>query len=165
MNTVESKEKLSLGMYDFEYVCDIEPVRNSDGTVYSYRPQENYKGQDTHKLIADYGEREYCLFKLDLPKCSGVYVWMFPEDDNPKYIGRAKNFNTRFSSSGYGRISPRNCYVGGQSTNCTMNSTVLEEARKGNIFRLYFLKTADFCAVEKKLIKEYQPEYNENDKK
>ena len=46
-----------------------------------------------------------------------------------------------------------------------IQSAELIQARKGNIFRLYFFKTADFCAVEKELIKKFQPEYNEMDKK
>ena len=39
------------------------------------------------------------------------------------YIGETAGLRQRFNM-GYGNISPRNCYVGGQSTNCKMNKIV-----------------------------------------
>lgn len=69
------------------------------------------------------------------------------------YIGRAKNLAERWSKVNYGSISPRNCFKGGQSTNCKMNNYIYEESRKGAKLELYFYETDSYVDVEKVLLK------------
>ena len=64
---------------------------------------------------------------------------------------------------GYGRIAPRNCYVGGQSTNCKMNKVVLSLYEQGKTVDLYFYKTTDYKHVELELLGKIKTPYNVKD--
>ena len=107
------------------------------------------------------GKKKYCRFNLDLPSTPGVYAWVLDGIKDPLYIGKTVNFMKRFGSTGYGHISPRNCYVGGQSTNCKMNNQVFEHARQNEYFHLFILETDDYDSIEKELIKAIDPDLNE----
>jgi hypothetical protein len=61
---------------------------------------------------------------------------------------------------GYGIISPRNCFKGGQETNCRVNNLVYEAASAGLKISLWFLQTGDYKAVESKLRATMEPEWN-----
>ena len=140
----------------------IEPKRNEDGSVVTDRPHERYnnkKGLPLNKHCKK--KTEFTAFKMDsLPTGCGVYVWLV--DGNPKlsYIGEAKNLRKRFSS-GYGKISPRNCFEKGQPTNCKMNQNVLSLWRKGKLFHIYFLETEKHKEIERKLLAVYETDFNE----
>ena len=61
---------------------------------------------------------------------------------------------------GYGQISPRNAYEGGQETNCRINNLILEETKKNNGIDLWFLKTNDYKKIEKLLRLTLNPIWN-----
>jgi hypothetical protein len=61
---------------------------------------------------------------------------------------------------GYGQISPRNCYEGGQATNCRINRLVLEHATSGACLLLWFHPTGQSDGVERELIRAIQPSWN-----
>ena len=61
---------------------------------------------------------------------------------------------------GYGNISPRNCYTGGQSTNCKMNKAVMEYYEKGTPVDLYFYETDQYKQVELELLRRCHTRYN-----
>jgi hypothetical protein len=50
--------------------------------------------------------------------------------------------------SRYGNISPRNCFRGGQETNCRLNNLVYLAAAAGEKISLWFFPTADYKAME-----------------
>lgn len=66
------------------------------------------------------------------------------------YVGECKNLTARFNT-GYGQISPRNCFVGGQETNCRINKLILSEAVQGHGVRLWFMQTAAYKTIEMEL--------------
>ena len=78
------------------------------------------------------------------------------------YIGETVNLKRRFNV-GYGKISPRNCYMGGQSTNCKMNKVVMEYYKCGKPISLYFHQTEDHKYVELDLLKKIETRYNAKD--
>ena len=78
------------------------------------------------------------------------------------YMGETVNLAKRFNM-GYGNISPRNCFVGGQSTNCKMNKVVMEYYEKCMPIDLYFYETADNKKVELTLLRRYNAKYNVRD--
>ncbi len=150
---------MKIGNYNFEYIQTIEPYVEDDGEIYSYCPQDRYKnkkGISLHKM----GGGEFCKFKLDKAETvSGVYAWIIAGEMEPIYIGEANNFKRRFNM-GYGIISPRNCYVGGQLTNCKMNKVVLEYYRQGLKIDVYFYRTNDYKKIELELLREIKTKYN-----
>ena len=150
---------MKIGNYEFEYIQTIEPYRESYGQICLYTPQNKYnnkKGVPLRKL----SDGEFCKFKLDkADTASGVYAWIVNGDSKPIYIGEANNLKRRFNM-GYGIISPRNCFVGGQITNCKMNKVVLEYYKRGKTIDIYFYKTSNYKAVELELLREIKTKYN-----
>ena len=148
--------------FEFRSIGYIEPQKNDDGSIFIDKPQKRYrnlKGLDYNKHCDE--NTEFTTFKVErLPPTKGVYVWLIDNEEKLSYIGEGVNLQKRFSSTGYGRISPRNCFVGGQSTNCKMNHEVLVKWKEGKCFHLYISETGDHKEIEKKLIREYQPTLN-----
>lgn len=148
--------------HQFRSIEYIEPQINDDGTIFIDRPQTRYR--NFKKL--DYNrhcdkDTEFTMFRVEkLPAAKGVYIWLIDNEKELSYIGEGVDLRKRFSSAGYGRISPRNCFVGGQSTNCKMNHEVLSKWREGKRFHLYILETEDHKEIEKDLIAEYHPKLN-----
>lgn len=138
----------NLDGYEFRYICNIEPEREPNGHVRRFLPQSSYKGINENALHK-YGIGPFCKFSipqgLDLP---GVYALI--DKDEIKYIGECKNLNSRFTH-GYGNISPRNCYSGGQLTNCRINNLLFQHASAGFVISLWFLCTQDYKTIESEL--------------
>ena len=82
----------------------------------------------TSKLISTrplntYGKGPFCKFRIhDHLKEKGLYC--FVVDKKLKYIGQTTSTFGQRINAGYGNISPYNCYVGGQRTNCHVNSCI-----------------------------------------
>ena len=70
-----------------------------------------------------------------------------------------RNLSNRFNA-GYGNISPRNCFVGGQPTNCRINHHIYEQAVNKDEIVLYFLETNNRFQVESELIGKLNPAWN-----
>lgn len=144
--------------YGFEYAQDLEPVLNRDGSIREFAPQESY-AKKTQVALNKYGAGTFCRFSI-LPKwgsISGVYAFYI--DDALVYVGQALDFLQRFNV-GYGNISARCCFVGGQSTNCKINQVVMNSVKEGKKVSVYFYITNDYHQVEERLIKHYNPKYN-----
>jgi hypothetical protein len=74
---------MKLAGYEFVYICDIEPVRNPDGSVQQFMPQARY---DNLRGVAlnKYGQGPFCKFRIpNLIRTSGVYVLTI--DDEIRY--------------------------------------------------------------------------------
>ena len=144
--------------YTFNYICEIKPQKDEFDKIKTYNPRERYNNQ--RKLaLNEYGDSDFCIFDVETDITnSGVYVLFFGEE--LVYIGQAKNFKKRWSRTNYGSISPRNCFVGGQSTNCHINSAICAQSKKGTHIYLYFYPTEDYNNVERTLIKARHPELN-----
>jgi hypothetical protein len=108
-------DAMKLGDYDFEHVCDIEPARSAEGILTQFMPQGRYRNARNLPLNT-YGVGPFCKFKIPgrFQAC-GVYV--LTVDSELRYIGKCANLSKRFNM-GYGNISPKNCFKGGQETNC-----------------------------------------------
>lgn len=120
---------------------------------------QNSRGLDYNKYCD--GNTEFTMFKIEgLTPTKGIYVWLIDSEKELSYIGECANLRKRFSSTGYGKISPRNYFVGEQSINCKMNHEVLTKWREWKHFHLYILETENHKAIEKELIMEYHPELN-----
>ena len=142
---------------DFKFICEIKPLTDEYGSVIVFHPYKEYKNVDNKKLNK-YGKGPFCKFQIPngINK-AGVYILKI--NDEVKYVGECENLSSRYNI-GYGQISPRNCYVGGQSTNCKINSYILQEVKNGSKVYLLFYETENRFEVERSLIKKYEPEWN-----
>ena len=144
--------------YVFIHADVIEPDRGDDGSPLEFMPQSRYELAETTRLNR-YGEGPFCRFTVKgLPTTSGVYA--LTVDGVVAYVGKADNLTQRWGPQGYGNISPRNCYVGGQSTNCKVNNYILLCTREDRRTDLWIHETSDAGSVEAKVIRELDPPWN-----
>ena len=140
--------ELSIGGFPFTYICDIQPEEELSGSVKIYLPQSRYKNSE-HLALNNYGQGPFCKFKIPNHhhQC-GVYALV--SDEDVMYIGETIDLSRRYNL-GYGIISPKNCFVGGQETNCRINHLILQLIQTGKRLSLWFYPTAKHKEVESKL--------------
>ena len=122
--------------YAFERVGAVEPERDGRGAVIEDLPQSRYPNKRNLPLHK-YGRGPFCHFRVARGwRWSGVYV--LKNGDKPLYVGECQDLESRWGTNGHGRISPRNCYQGGQETNCRINNLIYRESKTGTEFDLWF---------------------------
>jgi len=128
--------------------CFLLQLKNSEDSFYK-------------KFLNDCGDLEYCRFYIDSREWGtkkGIYVFTY--DDEKKYVGRCLNsFEKRFNS-GYGCISPKNCFKDGQKTNCHLNNLVLTNKDGLRLFVYEMTDTEEIKLLERNLIRVLNPEWN-----
>ena len=145
-----------LGHYSFEFVGFLEPDCDANGGVLRLLPQPNYAKASTFGLHR-YGDGPFCRFRWNATSRAGVYAFLVGHD--ARYVGECINLASRFNS-GYGQISPKNCYKGGQQTNCRVNNLVLGACERGEHIGVWFHACEQRKEIEKELIGELQPRWN-----
>jgi hypothetical protein len=145
--------------YKFYYLQQLIPECDDNGCIVKYYPQDRYDNKRNLPLLY-HGKGAFCRFSIDVDGGAGVYLWVV--DNKIIYIGETVDLKKRFNM-GYGHIAPRNCYVGGQSTNCKMNKVVLNLYEEGKIVSLYFYQTPDYKQVELELLRAITTLYNIKD--
>jgi hypothetical protein len=139
------------GNYTFQYICNIQLLTEADGHVRTFMPPQEYKNRKGLLLpIHEYGQGPFCYFRI--PKnllIMGVYI--LTVNDEPYYVGECENLSKRYNT-GYGQISARNCFKGGQSTNCRINMLIFESYKNGSKIELWFLRTDKRKEIESELI-------------
>ena len=140
----------------FEFVGPVQPERDATGSISKFMPQADYRNTENHQLHR-YGFGPFCKFRLRTGSDEGVYA--FVVDREVVYIGECEDLSSRLNN-GYGNISPRNCYEGGQPTNCRVNSLVLQHSTNGQSITIWFHATANRKAVEAQLLQALRPPWN-----
>jgi len=113
------------------------------------------------EFLNKYGDLEYSRFMLsDSSQYNLKGVYFYYVNDELKYIGRCRDSMQKRVNSGYGNISPKNCYIDGQSTNCKVNALVTQnrERVKLKIYPMNDIKEIE--ELESRLIDELMPEWN-----
>lgn len=142
------------------YICPIAIERDSRGLPVEYLPQDRYENRNRLPLNR-HGKGPFCRF--DIPKLpDGPGVYAITVDASVVYIGECQNFRERYGSRGYGVIHPRNCFDGGQPTNCKINARVLEATHRNSIPSLWFVPEVSGTRkrVEADLILRFRPQWN-----
>ena len=120
----------------FEQVGIIEPQRSRDGRIIEEMPQSRYRNGDRLSLN-NYGHGPLCRFRVARGRReSGVYI--IASGEAALYVGECQNLENRYGSNGYGGISPRNCFRGGQETNCRINTLILKATIRGAELDFWF---------------------------
>ena len=145
----------------FTHIATIIPDKNQNGQIAEFQPQNRYDNKRGDPLNR-HGTGSFCRFRISkLPNDEGVYAITINEET--MYIGECVNLAQRFSSGGYGGISPKNCFKGGQPTNCKINKNVLNHAKHGDKIDLWFFTTElgnDRKTMESELIRLVKPDWN-----
>ena len=160
-NVTHNYQQQTLRLLDvgFIHADVIEPYRGDDGALLELMPQSRYRLAETTPLNR-YGKGPFCRFTVKgLPSTTGVYA--LTVDGTVAYIGRTENLAQRWGPQGFGNISPRNCYVRGQSTNCKVNTYILLSKRQGQRIDLWTYETHEAGSVEATLIREIKPPWND----
>jgi len=152
---------MKIGKYTFEYICDIVP-RLEAGKLFKHNPASRYLNRRKLKTH-DHGQKQFCHFKIlnDDHTIREPGVYAITVDGETKYIGRCVNLKKRFNA-GYGQISPRNCFIGGQLTNCRINNLILQSSEEQKIVKLYFCKNARYKEMESEILRATIYSWNEN---
>ena len=120
-------------------------------------PQDRYQNARNLSLNR-YGAGPFCKFRIpNRFQVSGVYV--LTVDEELRYVGECANLSARFNA-GYGNISPKNCFRGGQQTNCRLNNLLFAALLAGQHISLWFFRTADYKSVEAALRCSLNPMWN-----
>ena len=79
-------------------------------------------------------------------------------------LASVKTWKTVGGPRGYGTISPRNCFKGGQETNCRINNLILLTSKSGIELALWFYEIEggkqERVAVERELVQALKPTWN-----
>jgi hypothetical protein len=143
----------------FRVVGPLVLARSTDGEPIHFLPQAEYANLKGKQLNA-HGAGPFCRFALAGARAEpGVYV--LTENRRPVYVGICQDLWKRWGPVGYGSISPVNCYVGGQSTNCKVNSRVLAGSLRGAIYEVWFHRLGSGQrAIEVEMIRSLRPPWN-----
>lgn len=148
---------IDIGGYSLHFVGEIEPERDGSGAVLEFMPQQRYKKRCCQELNR-YGTGPFCRYRIPNDRHQeGTYAVTLGGE--VVYVGKCRDLTKRHNM-GYGQISPKNCYRGGQETNCRINSLILQCAKSGKPLGLWFLPTPDSSRIEAKLIESFSPSWN-----
>ena len=162
-----------IGGTELQFISPLIPEVDGLGKIIEEQPAPRYrnvKGLPLNK----YGNGPFCRFKI--LACStkaatalhaiGVYA-ILSDSNTVLYIGKCTGHTSTLGKRfdyGYGAIQPRNCYQGGQSTNCRINNLVLNEVKRGKRLSVFFHKTlagSEASALEATLIRQMcKPPWN-----
>lgn len=143
--------------FNFAFVADIVPQRTTEDAIHALLPQARYANARGDPLNR-YGAGPFCKFTI--PRSyhhSGVYLIL--AGDHLKYVGECANLTARFNA-GYGNISPKNCFKGGQETNCRLNNLIYIATTGGEPLTLWFHATADYKTIEATLRSKLRAPWN-----
>ncbi len=146
----------------FEQVGAIEPLRGDDGGLIEEMPQSRYRNTDGLPLN-NYGHGPFCRFRVARGQQeAGVYI--IASGETALYVGECQSLKDRYGSNGYGGISPRNCFRGGQETNCRINTLIFHACKGGDELGLWFHRAdggkATRVEIETRLKDALKPAWN-----
>ena len=117
---------------------------------------------DVYKLFLNKsGDKDFCKFKLkdkNIRNLRGVYIYTI--ENEIQYIGRCCDSFYKRIDNGYGRISPKNCYKDGQTTNCHINNLINMNIEKIKLWIYAMEDEKEIKKLEVELIKKYNPNWN-----
>ena len=131
--------------FDFAFVADILPQRTTEDAIYAHMPQARYANVRDDPLN-NYGAGPFCKFTIPRTYRQSCVYLIFAGAEL-KYVGECANLSARFNA-GYGNISPKNCFKGGQETNCRLNNLIYVAVTSGEALTLWFHITSDYKTVE-----------------
>jgi len=153
-----SEITLTVNEHRFDYVSEIKPERSDNGIIEALTPQQKYRDANS-SFIHRYGWGPFCRFSIPTQWIGKSGVYVLCSCNEIMYIGETQDLGTRFNQ-GYGTISPRNCFDGGQETNCRINTHIRDEVVAGNSVSLFYRETENRAELESELVEHINPPWN-----
>ena len=148
--------KKCIGDHEFKFVGTIEPERDDSG-IRRFLPQPQY-GNDEGLSLHSSGIGPFCQFRVENANASaGVYI--ITVDGIIQYVGKTSDLRKAINNQ-LGHISPSDCYVGGQLTNCRINGLIMYSANKEQKIELWFLETENMHSTKVETIDSCAPAWN-----
>ena len=160
-NNKTVKETLNTPKYaKFKSAIESNYSQFQDEPLGRFLFQLKMQGDTFYKLFLNkHGDSTYCEFSIiEYLKEKGIYCFIL--NDTPKYIGRSHDPFGQRINQGYGHISPKNCYIDGQSPNCHVNSLIATNNSNVNLLVYPMGDDTHIDVTERELIRHYQPEWN-----
>jgi hypothetical protein len=113
------------------------------------------------RFLNRYGDETYCKFWIERSAHSdqkGLYCFALAGE--LKYIGKTTSSFGKRINQGYGTISPKNCYLDGQATNCHLNALITRTRGLVELSVCPLGRDSEIGRLERILIRKYQPEWN-----
>lgn len=114
------------------------------------------------RFLNPHGDNRFCKFKMvdnDVGGSKGMYLYLV--GTRILYVGITVDSFYKRINAGYGNISPKNCYLDGQATNCHLNSLINDSDHA--ILSLWICSLRDVKGlegIERFLIKTLKPLWN-----
>lgn len=123
-------------------IYGISPYNtNIRGTHLRYDNRKEYP-------LNQYGKGPFCDFRIiDQLSDKGLYVFIV--NGTVRYLGRCLNSFGKRINMGYGHISPRNCFLGGQTTNCHINWSINKSVSDGFTIEIGLCSLCDINLIKK----------------
>ena len=113
------------------------------------------------EFLNPHGDEVYCSFRIEGALAAKKGLYCFCVGGDVMYIGRSHDPFEKRMNTGYGQISPKNCYLDGQSTNCHLNSIIEQERRPIQYFVCALeVDNSEIDKLETELLGHYQPPWN-----
>lgn len=118
-------------------------------------------GDDFYKrFLNPYGDGIYCDFAIEGEQINQKGLYCFVIDNHIHYVGRCRDSFRKRINQGYGHISPKNCYLDGQSTNCHLNSLINSHKTQIELYVCPIVNDGQITQNERSLIQQLQPSWN-----
>jgi hypothetical protein len=144
--------------FAFEPVSCIQPERGPSGEIRDFTPHVTFKDTRALKLLPG-GDGPFCKFSISSQWQGRPGVYVFLVDGALVYVGECECLAKRVNQ-GYGCIAPRNCFLGGQSTNIRINRLIRDAILRGRRVELAFCCTESRKRVESEMINRLSPPWN-----
>lgn len=156
----ETIEKPRYAKFENEILRSYQGYKNYSIGDFLHHLKEN-NDQYYRKFLNPYGDEKYCKFKIideTVLNQKGLYSYVL--QGGVMYIGRCRDSFYSRINIGYGYISPKNCYVDGQATNCHINSKINSAGEGIELWIASLENEIEIIECERILIKKYQPKWN-----
>ncbi|OKY79116.1 MAG: hypothetical protein BTN85_1622 [Candidatus Methanohalarchaeum thermophilum] len=145
---------------EFNFVCEIEPVRDGDGSIRYFMPQKRYSEANSAS-VHQFGWGPFCKFEISTDYGGSEGVFALKVDEKIKFIEETCDLDKKFNR-GYGEITPENCFKDDKEDNCRINHNIFEEKRMNRSICLYFKETSNREKLKNQLIQKIEPEWNDS---
>lgn len=110
-------------------------------------------------FLNQYGDETFSKFRIK-SHLDEIGIYIFVLNSEIVYVGKTINSLENRINYGYGNISPKNCYLDGQSTNCHLNAFITKNWFSISLFFYKMNVPEEIKRIEKKLIQKHKPAWN-----